>query len=94
MTDKGLNDLRSKRLAGNTNAHTLREWHMWGYRIRVDGLEPRGCSRETEDWLYVEPEETRERYPIPSAFAAYLPCLDIVRKQETSSGNPHGDREE
>lgn len=94
LTENGLKILRIQRLADSRHVFTHREWHMWGYRIRVDGLEPRGCSRETEDWLYVEPEETRERYPIPSAFAAYLPCLDIVRKQETSSGNPHGDREE
>lgn len=94
LTENGLKILRIQRLADSRHVFTHREWHMWGYRIRVDGLEPRGCSRETEDWLYVEPEETRERYPIPSAFAAYLPCLDIVRKQETSSGNPQGDREE
>lgn len=77
LADNGLKILRIQKLEDSRHVFTHREWHMCGYMIRVDELEPRGSSRETEEWLYVEPEEAGERYPIPSAFAAYLPYLNI-----------------
>lgn len=77
LADNGLKILRIQKLEDSKHIFTHREWHMCGYMIRVDELEPRGSGRETAQWLYVEPEETRERYPIPSAFAAYLPYLNI-----------------
>lgn len=77
LADNGLKILRIRKLEDSRHIFSHKEWHMQGYMIRVDELEPKGSSRETEDWLYVEPEETRERYPIPSALAAYVPYLDI-----------------
>lgn len=77
LADNGLKILRIQRLEDSRHIFSHREWHMQGYMIRVDELEPRGSSQETADWLYVEPEETQERYPIPSAFAAYVPYLNI-----------------
>ncbi len=77
LADNGLKILRIQKLKDSRHIFTHREWHMWGYMIRVDELEPKGSSRETKEWLYVEPGETGERYPIPSAYAAYLPYLDI-----------------
>ena len=76
LADNGLKILRIQRLEDSRHIFTHKEWHMQGYMIRVDELEPKGSSGETADWLYVEPEETRERYPIPSAFAAYVPYLN------------------
>lgn len=77
LADNGLKILRIRKLEDSRHIFSHKEWHMQGYMIRVDELEPKGSSRETQDWLYVEPEETRERYPIPSAFAAYVPYLNI-----------------
>lgn len=77
LADNGLKILRIQRLEDSRHIFTHREWHMQGYMIRVDELEPKVSSRKTADWLYVEPAETRDRYPIPSAFAAYVPYLNI-----------------
>ena len=77
LADNGLKILRIQRLEDSRHIFTHREWHMQGYMIRADELEPRGSGGETADWLYVEPEETRDKYPIPSAFAAYVPYLNI-----------------
>lgn len=77
LADNGLKILRIQKLEDSRHIFTHKEWHMCGYMIRVDELEPRSSSRDTQEWLYVEPGEAGERYPIPSAFAAYLPCLDI-----------------
>lgn len=43
------------------------EWHMTGYRIRVDELE-KNC---TEPLIFAGLDELEKVYPIPSAFEAY-----------------------
>lgn len=51
-----------------------KEWHMTGYYVKVDELErmePGG------NLIFVEPYETEEKYPIPSAFAVYT---DLMRR--------------
>ena len=53
------------------------EWHMTGYMIRVDSL-----TREASDLLFVEIAEIRNRYPIPSAFAAYRNYLDALDEKQ------------
>ena len=50
---------------------------MQGFVIRVDELAPKADTAESKEWIFVEPFETEERYPIPSAFAAYVPYLNI-----------------
>ena len=45
-----------------------KEWHMAGYIVKVE--EPLG--RETDDIIFVEREERKKNYPIPSAFRAYM----------------------
>lgn len=86
LADNGLKILRIQKLEDSKHIFTHREWHMWGYMVRVDELEPKGGG-EASQWLYVEPEETRERYPIPSAFAAYLPYLSIRQGKEAFPDN-------
>ena len=61
---------------------THREWHMKGYMVRVDELEPMKAQDFTEGWLYIEPEETQNKYPIPSAFGAYTKYLNIKLGKE------------
>lgn len=47
---------------------------MIGYSVLVDELEP---MKRDGRLLFVKPEETEEKYPIPSAFAAYSGYLNI-----------------
>lgn len=77
LKENGLTALRIKRLTDSKHIFSHREWHMMGYQIRVDELSPKGEGTFTEDFIYMEPEKTQEEYPIPSAFAAYTPYLDI-----------------
>lgn len=77
LADNGLKVLRIQALEDAKHVFTHREWHMKGYMVRVDELEPKRKSGATENWLYIEPEETREKYPIPSAFGAYTKYLSI-----------------
>ena len=78
----GIKVLRIQPLEDARHIFTHREWHMKGYMVRVDELEPRKPGAETEDWLYIEPGEAGEKYPIPSAFGAYTKYLFIKQGRE------------
>ena len=51
------------------------EWHMTGYAVRVEEPEMHPqvqCEKNRADGLlFVEAEDAKEKYAIPSAFAAY-----------------------
>ncbi len=82
LQDNGLKTLRIQQLENSKHIFSHREWHMMGYQIRVDELAPKGEGEFTRDFIYLEPERTQEEYPIPSAFAAYAPYLNIKLTSE------------
>lgn len=77
LAGNGLKILRIQPLEEAKHIFTHREWHMRGYLVRVDELEPAEPSEATAGWIYIQPEETKENYPIPAAFAAYTGMLSI-----------------
>jgi len=77
LSDNGMNPLRILPLTDSKHIFTHKEWHMKGYQVRVDELAPRTRNENTKDWLFIEPCETQEKYPVPSAFSAYVPYLNI-----------------
>jgi len=77
LAGNGLKALSVRPLGEARHIFTHKEWHMRGYMARVDELEPRGAGGQSEEWLYIEPEEIGEKYPIPSAFGAYTKYLGI-----------------
>lgn len=82
LAGNGIRALRILPLEDAKHVFSHREWHMKGYMIRVDELESGTPGAETKDWLYVEPTETEEKYPIPSAYAAYTKSLSIRLAKE------------
>ncbi len=74
----GIRVLRILPLEDAKHIFTHREWHMKGYMIRVDELAGSAPGKDTKDWIYIEPGEAREKYPIPSAFGAYTKYLSII----------------
>ncbi len=86
LSESGLNPLRIQPLTDSKHIFTHKEWHMKGYQVRVDELVPRIISEETKDWLFIEPCETQERYPVPSAFSAYVPYLNIKLGKDNFEG--------
>ena len=77
LAQNGLRILRIQSLGEAKHIFSHREWHMQGYMVRVDELEPVSPGEEIADWIYIQPEETKENYPIPAAFAAYTGILSI-----------------
>ncbi len=77
LTANGLKTIRIQALEDAKHIFSHREWHMKGYMVRVDELEPATPTEDTADWIYIQPEDTKERFPIPAAFAAYTKMLSI-----------------
>ncbi|MGN0432073.1 MAG: A/G-specific adenine glycosylase [Lachnospiraceae bacterium] len=77
LNDKGLQTLRILPLKDSTHIFTHKEWHMKGYMIRVDELAPKNEKLSKENWIFAEAAQTEDKYPIPSAFAAYTEYLNI-----------------
>lgn len=75
LKERGIRAIRIRELPFSKHVFTHKEWHMIGYAVRVDGLEP--CCGDWEGLVFVEPECTQERYPIPSAYAAYTEYLGV-----------------
>lgn len=77
LKENGLQPLHIKALEDSRHIFSHKEWHMKGYAIRVDELAPKNRKNGAQDWLFVEPVRTQAEFPIPSAFAAYVPYLSI-----------------
>lgn len=61
--------LHIKKVGESKHIFSHKEWHMTGYAVRVDELEPKGIST---DWVFIDKKEAREKYPIPSAYARFI----------------------
>lgn len=56
------------------------EWHMTGYVVFLQAHEyqkPEISRKEADKWIFVDVEETKEHYAIPSAFVKYVEYLDM-----------------
>ena len=82
LAEAGIKVLRIQPLEDAKHVFTHREWHMKGYMIRVDELEPLFPGGPAVDWVYVEAGETEKGYPIPSAFSAYVKYLGKDEKEK------------
>ncbi len=78
LSENGMKVLRILPMGETKHVFTHKEWHMQGFQIRVDELE-KNASDGSGDWIYVEPWETRENYPIPSAYEFYAKALSMIR---------------
>ena len=77
LQERGLKALRITPLRESCHIFTHKEWHMWGYMIRVDEFTSDKAALLKEGWIFAEAADTEEKYPVPSAFAAYTGYLNI-----------------
>lgn len=75
--EAGLMPVRVKRLGSAKHIFSHVEWHMIGYEIVVDELERQmkksGGEEGEADVIFAGLKELEEKYPMPSAFEAYMP---------------------
>lgn len=78
IREKNMVPLHIKPLSETKHIFSHIEWHMSGFAVRI---EERGFSKEPgdigENLLFVEAEDARETYAIPSAFAAYAKYFNM-----------------
>ena len=75
--EAGLMPVRVKRLGSAKHIFSHVEWHMIGYEVVVDELERQmkksGGEEGEADVIFAGLKELEEKYPMPSAFEAYMP---------------------
>lgn len=71
LKKQGFSVLQIRPLSESKHVFTHKEWHMTGYTVRVDELAEREQLKNS-DLIFVEKNEAKEKYPIPSAYSAYL----------------------
>ena len=69
LKEEGLLVLKIEPLGSSRHIFTHKEWHMIGYAVRVDELAEK---KNPGDMIFVERQEAKDRYPIPSAYRAYF----------------------
>lgn len=79
LKEAGLLPIRIRKLPPARHIFTHKEWHMTGYVIRVDELAHREEKRGEREFIFINPEETKTDYPIPSAFAFYAEYMEMER---------------
>ena len=72
----GLAPVRIEKLAPAKHIFSHVEWHMGGYAVLLEGTDTEQISTDG-GLLFVEAEDAKERYAIPSAFAAYAGYMNI-----------------
>lgn len=80
LKELGFSPIRIRELPPAKHVFTHKEWHMIGYLVRVDELANMEAEKTEQAFVFVEPEETKSAYPIPSAFAAYAAQVEMGRK--------------
>ena len=85
LAENGIRALRIQPLEDAKHIFTHKEWHMKGYLVRVDELEHKSPGEDSRRWLFVEPWETEQRYPMPSALSAYTGYLKVRLGKERYS---------
>lgn len=69
LKNLGVMPLRIRKLKPAKHIFTHKEWHMTGYFVRVDELTGMG------EYVFVDPAEIKDKYPVPSAYAAYMDLI-------------------
>lgn len=78
LEELGIKAIRIRKLEPAKHIFSHKEWHMTGYAVRVDELAGLGLDKK-ESFLFIDPAETKDKYPIPSAFAAYADYMEMKR---------------
>lgn len=78
----GLQPLYIEEITSAKHIFSHKEWHMKGFAIRVDELSEKEERPETAQWIFADRNEVLEKYPIPSAFSAYVKYLNIQQGRD------------
>ena len=75
---QGVEPVRVQKLCDAKHIFSHVEWHMQGYVIFIEASGFSKKNRKNKDWIWVEIEDTKRNYAIPSAFAKYAQYLNLT----------------
>lgn len=81
VKEKGYEPIRIRQVCDAKHIFSHVEWHMKGYVIFLEaqGYDSR---RPDKDWIFINIEETKDKYAIPSAFVKYTEYLNMTIGKE------------
>lgn len=85
VKEMGLEPVRIQRLSSAKHIFSHIEWHMDGYAVLLEGGLPQKGEHQ-QPFIFVEAEDAKESYAIPSAFAAYAGYMNILLGNERFEG--------
>lgn len=77
VKEMNFNPIHIQKLEDAKHIFSHVEWQMTGYAIRVEEQGFAESAHENEQLLFVDAENAKEHYAIPSAFAAYAEYMNI-----------------
>ena len=80
IEEKGYTPIRIQAVCDAKHIFSHVEWHMKGYVVFLQS--PEYAQSEKENWLFINVEETRHNYAIPSAFVKYTEYLNMTIGKE------------
>lgn len=81
IRSKGYEAVRIRPVCEAKHIFSHVEWHMKGYVIFLQAqefVEKEDEKRQDKEWIFVDVEETKQKYAIPSAFVKYMEYLNLV----------------
>ena len=81
LKKKGYSPIRIQKITDAKHVFSHVEWHMKGYIVFLQAGDYSDFSLEEnahDSWLFVDIEETKNQYAIPSAFVKYTEYLNMV----------------
>lgn len=72
----GYHPLHIRQIEEHVHIFSHIEWHMKAYLLRIDEISDSMKKDRRNEFFFVEPEEMKEKYPLPSAFAPYRKYID------------------
>ena len=81
IREQGYEPVRIQPLCDAKHIFSHVEWHMKGYAVFVASREFKREDRtqcDMQEWIFVDAEETKKNYAIPSAFSKYAEYINLV----------------
>ena len=75
----GYHPLHIRQIEDHVHIFSHIDWHMKAYLLRIDEISDSMKKDSRNDFFFVEPEEIKSKYPLPSAFAPYRTYIEGIR---------------
>ncbi len=76
VKELGYHPLHIKQIEDHVHVFSHKEWHMKAFLLRIDEISDSMKKDKRNDFFFVEAEEIKHGFPLPSAFAPYRKYIE------------------